>query len=51
MAYCLQSVMIAITLVVVAVPEGLPMAATLSLAYSMRRMLKTNNLVRKDARL
>lgn len=47
MAYCLQSVMIAITLVVVAVPEGLPMAVTLSLAYSMRRMLKTNNLVRK----
>ena len=47
MAYCLQSIMIAITLVVVAVPEGLPMAVTLSLAYSMRRMLKTNNLVRK----
>ncbi|MBD5607392.1 MAG: calcium-translocating P-type ATPase, PMCA-type [Desulfovibrio sp.] len=47
MAYILQSVMIAITLVVVAVPEGLPMAVTLSLAYSMRRMLKTNNLVRK----
>lgn len=39
--------MIAVTLVVVAVPEGLPMAVTLSLAYSMRRMLKTNNLVRK----
>lgn len=47
MAYILQSVMIAITLVVVAVPEGLPMAVTLSLAYSMRRMLQTNNLVRK----
>lgn len=46
-AYMLQSVMIAVTLVVVAVPEGLPMAVTLSLAYSMRRMLKTNNLVRK----
>lgn len=46
-AYFLQSVMIAVTLVVVAVPEGLPMAVTLSLAYSMRRMLKTNNLVRK----
>ena len=43
----LQTVMIAVTLVVVAVPEGLPMAVTLSLAYSMRRMLKTNNLVRK----
>ena len=39
--------MIAMTLVVVSVPEGLPMAVTLSLAYSMRRMLKTNNLVRK----
>ena len=46
-AYLLQSIMIAVTLVVVAVPEGLPMAVTLSLAYSMRRMLKTNNLVRK----
>ena len=46
-AYVLQTVMIAVTLVVVAVPEGLPMAVTLSLAYSMRRMLKTNNLVRK----
>lgn len=47
MAYFLQTLMIAVTLVVVAVPEGLPMAVTLSLAYSMRRMLKTNNLVRK----
>lgn len=47
MAFLLQSVMVAVTLVVVAVPEGLPMAVTLSLAYSMRRMLKTNNLVRK----
>lgn len=45
--YLLQTVMIAVTLIVVAVPEGLPMAVTLSLAYSMRRMLKTNNLVRK----
>ncbi len=45
--YALQTLMIAVTLVVVAVPEGLPMAVTLSLAYSMRRMLKTNNLVRK----
>ncbi len=47
LAYFLQTLMIAVTLVVVAVPEGLPMAVTLSLAYSMRRMLKTNNLVRK----
>ncbi len=46
-AYFLQTVMIAVTLIVVAVPEGLPMAVTLSLAYSMRRMLKTNNLVRR----
>lgn len=46
-SYVLQTVMIAVTLIVVAVPEGLPMAVTLSLAYSMRRMLKTNNLVRK----
>lgn len=45
--YLLQSVMLAVTLIVVAVPEGLPMAVTLSLAYSMRRMLKSNNLVRK----
>ena len=47
LAFFLQTLMIAVTLVVVAVPEGLPMAVTLSLAYSMRRMLKTNNLVRK----
>ena len=47
LAYFLQTVMIAVTLVVVAVPEGLPMAVTLALAYSMRRMLTTNNLVRK----
>ena len=45
--YLLQSVMLAVTLIVVAVTEGLPMAVTLSLAYSMRRMLKSNNLVRK----
>lgn len=45
--YMLQSIMIAVTLIVVAVPEGLPMAVTLSLAYSMRKMLATNNLVRK----
>ncbi len=47
LAYFLQTLMVAVTLIVVAVPEGLPMAVTLSLAYSMRRMLKTNNLVRK----
>lgn len=47
LAYLLQSLMLAVTLVVVAVPEGLPMAVTLSLAYSMRRMLHTGNLVRK----
>lgn len=47
LAYVLQKLMVAVTLVVVAVPEGLPMAVTLSLAYSMRSMLKTNNLVRK----
>lgn len=45
--YLLDTIMICVTLIVVAVPEGLPMAVTLSLAYSMRRMLKTNNLVRK----
>ena len=39
--------MVAVTLIVVAVPEGLPMSVTLSLAVNMRRMLKTNNLVRK----
>lgn len=43
----LQACMVAVALVAVAVPEGLPMAVTLSLAYSMRAMLKTNNLVRK----
>lgn len=47
MTHLLQTVMIAVALIVVSVPEGLPMAVTLSLAYSMRRMLKTNNLVRK----
>lgn len=47
LSYTMQTLMIAVTLIVVAVPEGLPMAVTLSLAYSMRRMLKTNNLVRK----
>lgn len=46
-AYTMQTLMIAVTLIVVAVPEGLPMAVTLSLAYSMRKMLSTNNLVRR----
>lgn len=46
-AEILQAFMVAVTLVVVAVPEGLPMSVTLSLALSMRRMLKMNNLVRK----
>lgn len=46
-AYMLQTFMIAVTLIVVSVPEGLPMTVTLCLAYSMRRMLKSNNLVRK----
>lgn len=43
----LKAFMIAVTLIVMAVPEGLPMSVTLSLALSMNRMLKTNNLVRK----
>lgn len=47
LSYFLHTLMIAVALIVVSVPEGLPMAVTLSLAYSMRRMLKTNNLVRK----
>lgn len=47
LGHTLKTIMVAVTLIVVAVPEGLPMAVTLSLAYSMRRMLKTNNLVRK----
>lgn len=45
--YMLQSLMLAVALLVVSIPEGLPMAVTLSLAYSMRRMLRTSNLVRK----
>ena len=43
----LKYFMMAVTLIVMAVPEGLPMAVTLSLALNMRRMLKSNNLVRK----
>ena len=47
MKQTLQYFMMAVTLIVVAVPEGLPMSVTLSLALNMRRMLATNNLVRK----
>lgn len=43
----LKNFMLAVTLIVMAVPEGLPMAITLALALNMRRMLKSNNLVRK----
>lgn len=46
-AHILNIFMVAVTLIVVSVPEGLPMSVTLSLALSMNRMLKTNNLVRK----
>ncbi len=45
--FILGSIMIAVTLIVVAVPEGLPMSVTVSLALSMRKMLKEKNLVRK----
>lgn len=45
--YILNTIMIAVTIIVVAVPEGLPMSVTLSLALSMKRMLTANNLVRK----
>jgi Ca2+-transporting ATPase len=45
--FVLKTIMIAVTVIVVAVPEGLPMSVTLSLALSMKRMLSTNNLVRK----
>lgn len=43
----LQFLMIAVALIVVAVPEGLPMAVTLALAYSMKKMAKENNLIKK----
>ncbi len=46
-SYLLNTIMIAVTVVVVSVPEGLPMSVTLSLALSMQRMMRTNNLVRK----
>ncbi|MBS5527379.1 MAG: cation-translocating P-type ATPase [Prevotella sp.] len=45
-SYILESLMIAVTLVVVAVPEGLPMAINLSLAFSMRKLMKSNTLPR-----
>jgi len=45
--YFIETFMLAVTLIVVSVPEGLPMSITLSLALSMRKMLKTNNLVRR----
>ncbi len=45
--YLIETVMLAVTLIVVSVPEGLPMSVTLSLALSMRKMLKHNNLVRR----
>ena len=45
-SFFLQTIMIAVTLVVVAVPEGLPMAVTLSLAFSMRKLMKSNTLPR-----
>ena len=45
-SFFLKTIMIAVTLVVVAVPEGLPMSVTLSLAFSMRKLMKTNTLPR-----
>ena len=42
----LQFFIFAVTIVVVAIPEGLPLAVTISLAYSMRKMMKDNNFVR-----
>lgn len=46
-AEMLEFFIIGITVVVVAIPEGLPLSVTLSLAYSVKKMLKDNNLVRK----
>lgn len=46
LSYFLQTIMIAVTLIVVAVPEGLPMSVTLSLAFSMRKLMKTGTLPR-----
>lgn len=47
LTFGLQTLMLAVALVCVSIPEGLPMAVTLSLAYSMRRMLRSKNLVRR----
>ena len=47
----LQFFIFAVTIVVVAVPEGLPLAVTISLAYSMKKMMKDNNFVRVPHRL
>ena len=47
LAYFLGKIMLAVTVIVVAVPEGLPMSVSLSLAYSMRSMMRSNNLVRR----
>jgi P-type Ca2+ transporter type 2C len=44
--HVLHAFIIAVTIVVVAVPEGLPLAVTISLAYSTKKMLKDNNLIR-----
>jgi P-type E1-E2 ATPase len=45
--YILNAFIIAVTIVVVAVPEGLPLAVTISLAFSVQKMFKENNLVRR----
>ena len=47
LAYFLSKLMLAVTVIVVAVPEGLPMSVSLSLAYSMRSMMRSNNLIRR----
>lgn len=44
--HCLKSFIMGVTIVVVAVPEGLPLAVTLSLAYSTQKMMNDNNLIR-----
>ena len=44
--YCLKAFIMGVTIVVVAVPEGLPLAVTLSLAYSTQKMMNDNNLIR-----
>lgn len=47
LSFYLSKIMLAVTVIVVAVPEGLPMSVSLSLAYSMRSMMRSNNLVRR----